>query len=370
MVEKSVLMIHDYPPIEGGGLEVNTFLVARYFAQKGWKVTIATSRLSSETFLQKPVNQKDGVGIYLLTDLVDLSKLIDQHSVVHIHLTFSLRPAAMEAMRICQKIDRKFVVTLHTNFTHLPFSALARLTISEQQRRLSQTSFLLNSPLCLIIAPSPSIQKSLNKLGVDKTPRLIRHGLELNQLKNLAKGEFAPVELLTIGEVSLMKGLNYLLDALKILKADLDGMRLRIVGNGPDLGLLKRQVYVFGLENRVEFYGYIPHDQIFDLINSCQILIQPSLTEVCPLVVLEALALGKLVIASDLSGLAEVLGFGKYGLLFQTGNAFDLAKKIRKGLQDSDLRRRFGQKGQAYVKQNFSIERQLQKLKTLYQAMY
>lgn len=363
---KSVLMVHDYPPIEGGGLEVNTFLVSKCLVQKGYKVTIATSRLASETFAQKPIIQQNDVAIKYLESLNGLEELIKQNDIIHVQLTFSLRPAAMAAMEICQKLDRKFFVSLHTNLSHIPFSALASLNALEKEQLLDKARHLLSSGLTTIIAPSPTIKDSLVKLGVVKEIELIRYGIELQKFKNIKDSNFTSCDLLTVGEVSLMKGLNYLIDALKILKKDNPTIKLGIVGGGLDRDLLKRQAEVFGLSDNVEFLGYVPHDEIFGVINSCKILVQPSLTEVCPIVVLEALALSKAVVGSDLSGLAEVLAYDKYGVLFETGNAANLAEKISGLLNNKCLRKELGQAGQKYVFENFSIEKQVGLLIKLY----
>lgn len=364
---ESVLMVHDYPPIEGGGLEINTFLVSKYLVQKGYKLTIATSRLASETFVQKPITQKDGVKVKNLEGLLKLEELIEQNDIIHIQLTFSLRPAAMAAMEICDRIGKRFFVTLHTNLSHIPFSALVKLSLLEKEQLLNKVKSFLSSELATIIAPSPTIKDSLIRLGVEKEAKLIRYGIELQKIKGFKNGMFSPCDLLTVSEVSLMKGLNYLIDALKILEKEKPAIKLKIVGNGPDLALLKRQTEVFGLSDNVEFFGYVPHDEIFGMINSCKILVQPSLTEVSPIVVLEALALGKVVIGSNLSGLAELLGFGKYGVLFKTGNASDLAKKIKTLLESESLRKVYGQRGQRYVFQNFSIEKQANRLLSIYE---
>ncbi|MBM4402403.1 MAG: glycosyltransferase family 4 protein, partial [Candidatus Cloacimonetes bacterium] len=334
--------------------------------QKGYPVTIATSRLTSETFRQPLITQKDGVKIKHLKSLNGLEELIRRNDIVHVQLTFSLRPAAMAAMEICQKLGKRFFVTLHTNITHIPFSALANLNPLEKEQLLNKAKTFLCSELTTIIAPSPTIKDSFTKLGIEKELKVIRPGIELERIKNFKDGMFTPCDLLTIGEVSLMKGLNYLIDALKILEKEESKIKLRIVGDGPDVSLLKRQAEVFGFSDNIEFSGYIPHDEIFGMINSGKILVQPSLTEVCPTVVLEALALKKAVVASDLSGLAEVLGFGKYGVLFKTGNAASLAEKISQLLQNKDLREELGVRGQKYVFKNFSIEKQVYSLTKVY----
>ena len=76
--------------------------------------------------------------------------------------------------------------------------------------------------------------------------------------------------------------------------------------------------------------------------------------------------MGKPIVASDLSGLAEVLGYGKYGLLFETGNAASLAQKISNLLGNKSMREKLGQAGKKYVFENFSIEEQVNNLVKLY----
>ncbi|OUS15144.1 glycosyltransferase, exosortase A system-associated [Gammaproteobacteria bacterium 50_400_T64] len=136
-----------------------------------------------------------------------------------------------------------------------------------------------------------------------------------------------------IGSFYAYEGLPLLLDAMpKMLQYSAD-IRLLLVGGGPQEALIKRKVKELGLEQEVVFTGRVPHDQVQAYYNQVEIFVYPRLamrlTElVTPLKPLEAMAQGRLVVASDVGGHKELIRDRENGCLFKAGDAEDLADTV------------------------------------------
>jgi glycosyltransferase involved in cell wall biosynthesis len=140
--------------------------------------------------------------------------------------------------------------------------------------------------------------------------------------------EFQPVPLrndatdvLFVGEMRKLKGVDILLDALARLKQQ-RVVTATLVGDGPELPDFKRQSTSAGLDEQVKFTGRLP---MREALTHGRILVLASRHESFPYVILEAAAAGRTVIASDVGGIREIL---PAQCLFEAGNAAELAQKI------------------------------------------
>jgi PEP-CTERM/exosortase A-associated glycosyltransferase len=136
-----------------------------------------------------------------------------------------------------------------------------------------------------------------------------------------------------IGSFYAYEGLDLLIGALPEIAKKMPDVRVLLVGGGPQEAALKQQVMALGLKDRVVFAGRVPHGDVnryYDLIDVLVYARHPMrLTDlVTPLKPLEAMAQGRLMVASDVGGHKELIQDGKTGVLFHAGNAGDLASKV------------------------------------------
>ncbi len=133
-----------------------------------------------------------------------------------------------------------------------------------------------------------------------------------------------------IGSFYAYEGLPLLVEAMpRILKTNPEA-RLLLVGGGPQDELLHQQVKDLGLAQQVIFTGRVPHDQVQRYYNLVDIFVYPRLSMrltnlVTPLKPLEAMAQGRIVLASDVGGHKELIVDGKTGCLFRAGDSGALA---------------------------------------------
>src|SRR5690606_17537791 len=135
------------------------------------------------------------------------------------------------------------------------------------------------------------------------------------------------------------EGLDLMLAAMPRILARLPDTRLLLVGGGPQEATLIRQAERLGLGDRVIFTGRVPHDRVPNYSSLVDAFVFPRksmrLTElVTPLKPLEAMAQGKLVLASDVGGHRELIDHGENGLLFRHDDVRDLARWVVSALDD------------------------------------
>jgi len=136
-----------------------------------------------------------------------------------------------------------------------------------------------------------------------------------------------------IGSFYAYEGLDILLDALPAMLAQRPDVRLLLVGGGDQEPALRAQAKALGVEQQVVFTGRVPHSQVQRYYNLVDVLCYPRhkmrLTDlVTPLKPLEAMAQGRLMVASDVGGHKELIEDGSTGVLFAAGDAQALARQV------------------------------------------
>ena len=162
-----------------------------------------------------------------------------------------------------------------------------------------------------------------------------------------------------VGRLVEKKGAGVLLAAFEKLTETNPGLRLTIVGDGPDKSLLIQQAIDLGVACSVDFYGAVPNDQIPVILNQHSIAIVPSIVassgdqEGLGLVSIEAMGCGCAVIASDLPAIHDVVDHMNTGLMFEMGNSGALADVIRRLVSDDSLRCDLALRGNRMVNERF-----------------
>jgi PEP-CTERM/exosortase A-associated glycosyltransferase len=159
-----------------------------------------------------------------------------------------------------------------------------------------------------------------------------------------------------LGSFYAYEGLELLVEALPKLRAKRPRLRVLLVGEGPREEALRRRVRELGLEPVVSFAGRVPNSEVRRYYDLVDVLVYPRfpmrLTEtVTPLKPLEAMAMGKLLVASDVGGHRELIQDGETGLLFQAGSIEGLARSVERALDDAELRRRVPARARRFVEE-------------------
>lgn len=159
--------------------------------------------------------------------------------------------------------------------------------------------------------------------------------------------------LLYVGQLKAIKGPHVLIEAFKLLKQDGTPARLLIAGavtNPRDEEYYQKLVSNARGMN-IEFLGWTSHDQLPELYARADVLIVPSFTEALGLVIMEAMASGLPVIASDLSGPQDLVEDGTTGFLVEPGSPTELQEKMEILLRSSSLRESMGRAGRERIQE-------------------
>ena len=185
---------------------------------------------------------------------------------------------------------------------------------------------------------------------------IIPNGVDLERFS----ADVAPFEqyldgkknILFLSRLEFRKGLNYLLNAFLLVKREMPDVRLIVAGSGTRLRRrYERWVRKTGLEKDVIFVGFVPEEDKPRYYKTADIFSVPATgRESQGLILLEAMAMGKPVVATSIAGYASVVTHGEDGLLVPPRNYQELSQALLTLLNDEKLRQQMGAKGKAKSK--------------------
>jgi glycosyltransferase involved in cell wall biosynthesis len=162
------------------------------------------------------------------------------------------------------------------------------------------------------------------------------------------------------GRISPEKGIPTALEALSILISNNLPARLTIIGSGQAdyLNYLRDLCNQLGLTNSVKFIGYIPREEIPNVLAKYDVLVAPSIwPEPLPRIIQEAMAVGLVVVGANVGGIPEILTHGVNGLTFPAGDSIKLAAQLMRLWMDRDSLERLSIEAQKTVCMKFDIRR-------------
>lgn len=184
--------------------------------------------------------------------------------------------------------------------------------------------------------------------------------------QNLGIGQTNPI-ILTVARLFPQKGHRYLLEAAPTIREAIPDAHFLLVGEGDLQATLTQQINSAGLESYVHLLGV--RQDIPQLLAISQLFILPSLYEGLPNALLEALAAGVPVVATDLGGCREIIADGQNGMLVPAGNAAMLAQAAINVLQDPGLADSLQRAGRQRVIEDFSIDKSVTAYISLYEQL-
>jgi len=167
-----------------------------------------------------------------------------------------------------------------------------------------------------------------------------------------------------LGRLAEVKGHRFLVEAAGSLAADLPGLRLLFVGDGPLRGDLAGQAEALGIRDRVIFAGERPDVPRF--LAAMDALLLPSMSEGLSVALIEGMASGLPAIGTDVGGNPELIADGESGILCKPADPASLAAALRRLVLDEGLRRAMGEAGRRIARERFSLAGMMGKIEALY----
>ena len=173
--------------------------------------------------------------------------------------------------------------------------------------------------------------------------------------------------LVFVGRVAPVKGLRVLIEAVQMARAQEPDLRLTVVGDGPDRAALEGLAAPLG--SAVRFTGYLSQAEVAEVLASADAMVLPSFAEGVPVVLMEMLASGRPVIATQVAGVSELVEDGVTGRIVAPGDAAGLATAlVAFARMPEGQRAAMGEAGRARVRAEFDIRHEAAWLARLFRG--
>jgi len=168
----------------------------------------------------------------------------------------------------------------------------------------------------------------------------------------------------TISRLSEEKGIERFVNVVPAILRSIPDARFTIIGKGPEEARLKMMARQLGVASSIVFKGWT--DDVLSEIEEMDLFVMPSIREGCPNALFEALALSRPVVASKIDGISDIIKDGINGLLVDTASPDKFAEKIIYLCKNAQKAILMGKSGQSTVRSEFTIEKEVRELKSLY----
>lgn len=285
---------------------------------------------------------------------------------------FSFPTSILLLRRKMMKINPDIV---HAQVTTAPYSTVAALvrkkypvlltvhgTATKDIKYLSGFAFILFklahkpneryvvSKIPNLIIVAPQVKDIIDGMTNSKI-HVIPNGIEFADIQNIEPKSIEHPSILYLGRLDNIKGVDILLKAIPIIKEKIPTIHLYLAGSGPQENEFKELVKKLNIGENVKFLGFISERDKYAWYKSADICVFPSRQDYGPIVLPEAMACGKAIVASNVGGIPFMVEDEKTGFLFESENVDNLAEKIVTVLKDEKLRRKMGEAGKEKVKE-------------------
>jgi glycosyltransferase involved in cell wall biosynthesis len=361
-----LLINYEYPPI-GGGAATATAAIAGHLTSLGHTVTVLTSRFrdlkgaireGDVHIVRCPAIRKrpDRSGIlemlsFLISASLMLGSVIRRHRIEASIVFFSF-PCGPLGLWGLKRGSVPYVISLRGGDVPGNEAALDSL-----HRLLAPLRRLIFQRSVAVIANSTGLKEMSER--ADCFPvQVIPNGVDTDffcPAENRNKKEYRPFAFLFVGRFQIAKNLFYLFDHVASLRRSGVGpFVLHLVGDGPQREELQNHAENLGIEACLVWHGWVDKNRLREIYRSASCLLNPSICEGMPNVVLEAMACSLPVIASRVPGNDSVVRHGETGWLFDLGDPDAFLTALRKAMEDPRQSHRMGQIGRAWVLKDFS----------------
>lgn len=214
-----------------------------------------------------------------------------------------------------------------------------------------------------------AISRSIKEEGVSRgitTPdkvKIIYNTIDLNRFSVItiseeflrACGSFPIIG--TIARLEPQKGIEYLIKSVPLIKRSVPSIKVLVVGDGPLREKLEKMADDLNVSNSIFFLGW--RTDIAEILSVMDVFCAPSLWEGFGMVLLEAMAMKKPVVASEIGGIPEVVKNNETGILVPPANFRSFATAVTRLLKDRELAVRMGEAGRKRVEKEFIIEKMI-----------
>ena len=239
-------------------------------------------------------------------------------------------------------------------------------TIRGEDGNKAQTSIVFKLLLKLtvhyssfVVCVSQNLVEKVKLISKNKDSNILfvpngidRNLLKFNLEKSLSEEAKEELNLVTVGNLTSNKNVSLVIKAVREIIAQGNNIKLNIIGDGPKRIELEKLVQRYDLVRHIKFHGSLHPKNVYDLIGKSTIFVLSSFREGRPNVLLESMAIGTPIIASNIEGVLELIEDGKSGLLFDPTSYTQLTQCINTLCSDKKLQNYLSLNAQQYIKKN------------------
>ena len=356
-------IIHVISKMELAGAQILIENLSNYQISNGYEVIIV-----SLYNLKSPITERldeKGIKIYYL----DKKKGFDFKIMFRLYKIFRLeKPDVVNTHLAVMKYVIPIATLVKTKVKVHTVHNIAEKECSKFHRKLAKIFF--NYFNVIPVGISPRVKESIiSEYGMKKEfIPLIYNGIDLEKCIKKFNYEFDNKEiiLLHVGRFSKQKNHEALIKSFKIINEKYKNSKLWLIGEGELENSIKKMVNELNIEKSVFFLGR--QSNVYDFLNKADIFLLPSIYEGMPMVLIEAMATGLPIIASNVGGIPDMIKNNESGLLIN-GTIDDIAKNTIKLIEDITLRKKIGENAYRAAAQ-FSVSRMGNKYSLLYKKLY
>lgn len=312
-----------------------------------WSLVLGT--LPSPSFLVRSV--------LLFPKAVYLGEELHRRGVAHVHAHFATHPATM-AWVASRLFPLTFSFTAHA---HDLFVDSTFLGDKARDARFVRAISEFNQRWLVERWPEIEGEIAVIRMGIPIERYLPAEERDSSGPATHSEAEGPPL-VLCVAALKPYKGIPVLLEACELLRGRGLELRCRIVGEGPERQGLERAIRERGLGESVELLGARTQEEVAELMARARLVVLPSVVapdgqmEGLPVVLMEAAAAERAIVAPELSGIPELVEHGESGLLFPPGDARTLADHVEDLLRDPERARRLARQARRRVDEEFRLE--------------
>jgi glycosyltransferase involved in cell wall biosynthesis len=243
-----------------------------------------------------------------------------------------------------------------------PQTLKSRLANALMKQQAKQEKSMAEKATLIVTISRYSQSKILEHYGIgaDRV-RIIANGVDTKKYK--PSDSAAPRQqfglgkepcVLFVGSFIHRKGLPFLVDAAEKIVREQAKTKFLMVGDGPLKGWLLDTLRKKNIVQNFVFLGTLQEDKLIDAYNAADVFVLPSIQEGQGIVLLEAQACGKPVVAFNVGGVKEAVRHNETGFLLESGNTDGLAGKLLELLENDTLRKKMGDAGPRFVTENYT----------------
>lgn len=344
---RMLMLNYEYPPLGGGGSNACKYLLKEY-AKKNLTADLVTSSPSS-------IFETEKIG-----DTVNIYRLPINKRNIHYWTQREIITYSLKAHKFIKKLMKENDYNLCHAFFGIPCGAIAYQFRNKMPYIVSLRGsdvpgfnkrfglqYVFLTPIIkkiwrnarVVVANSEGLKELALKSSPDQKIDVIYNGIDISEFEPCFEIHDV-LKMLCVSRLIERKGIRFLIEAISMLNDD--KIELVLVGEGNQEKELKQLAKDLDVADRVEFKGYVDHDDIGDIYENSDVFVLPSSNEGMSNALLEAMASGLPVIVTDTGGTSELLDGN--GVVVPMGDPNAIAQAVCELRDDPKARRRMGAK--------------------------